>query len=99
MKYKSFEIEKYKGIDITDSIPKLIIKVEKNKSVALIGINECGKSTILKAICAFDFRNDNKDGQYKHLQILKNRNKTGNSTETATIIADLELEQSDLNWL
>ena len=54
MKYKSFEIEKYKGIDKTTNVPSIIIKVQENKATALIGINECGKSTILKAICSFD---------------------------------------------
>lgn len=99
MKYKSFEIEKYKGIDICAGIPKVLIKVEENKAVALIGINECGKSTILKAIYSFDYRNDTQNNLFKHLQILKNRNKTGGSLESAIISADFELEQNDIKML
>lgn len=99
MKYKSFKIEKYKGIDIDEFNCPLEIKIQKGKSVAIIGVNECGKSTILKAICAFDFRNDKKENQYKHLQVLKNRNKSGNSTQNAVITASFELEQSDIRFL
>lgn len=99
MKYKSFEIEKYKGIDISEGLPRVIIKVEENKAIALIGINECGKSTILKAIFSFDYRNDEQDNLFKHLQVLKNRNKAGNSSESAIIYADFELEQSDIKKL
>lgn len=96
MKYKSFEIEKYKGIDVGADCPKVLIKVEENKSVALIGINECGKSTILKAIYSFDYRNDTNDTLFRHLQVLKNRNKTGNSMESAIILAEFESEQLDI---
>ena len=99
MKYKSFEIEKYKGIDIDTSSPTLKIKLQEGKATALIGINECGKSTILKAICAFDYRNDDKNEQYKHLSTLKNRNKAGLSDDTAIIYANFGIEQSDITWL
>lgn len=96
MKYKSFEIEKYKGIDVGADCPKVLMKVEENKSVALIGINECGKSTILKAIYSFDYRNDTNDTLFRHLQVLKNRNKAGNSMESAIILAEFESEQLDI---
>ena len=99
MKYKSFEIEKYKGIDKTTNVPSIIIKVQENKATALIGINECGKSTILKAICSFDYRNDSKDVHYKHLQTLKNRNKAGASMESAILMADFETQSIDITWL
>lgn len=99
MRYTSFKIEKYKGIDNVVGDLSTTIKLQKNKSTALIGINECGKSTILKAIYAFDFRNDANDVQYKHLTTLKNRNKVGTSSETAIIYGNFALETMDVNWL
>lgn len=99
MKYTSFKIEKYKGVDNTEGSMSTSIKLQKNKSTALIGVNECGKSTILKAIYAFDFRNDANDTQYKHLTTLKNRNKAGASTESAIIYGNFETESSDTSWI
>ncbi len=48
MIYKSFILDKYKGIDSGHISTPLEIRLQKGKAVALIGINECGKSTILK---------------------------------------------------
>lgn len=99
MIYKSFIIDKYKGIDSQPITMPLEIKLQKGKAVALIGINECGKSTILKGICAFDYRNDDKKDIYKHLDVLKNRNKAGASSQTAIISATFALESTDINNL
>ena len=52
MRYKNFKIKNYKAIskELTiDLSPRLI---------PLIGINECGKTTILQAIFCFDEEND-----------------------------------------
>ena len=99
MIYKSFTLNKYKGVDSEPISTQLKIRLQKGKAVALIGINECGKSTILKGLCAFDYRNDDKRDIYKHLDVLQNRNKVGISSQTAVISADFELESSDINNL
>jgi len=60
MKYLAFRIWKYRGI-----AKELIINLENNSLVPLVGINECGKTTILQAIFAFDSVNDNEyDGSH-----------------------------------
>lgn len=52
MKYNKFIIKNYRAI-------KGPLEIDlKNKIVPLVGINECGKTTILQAIFAFDFAND-----------------------------------------
>ena len=53
MKYLKFRIKNYRAIK------DLEIDLEKNSLIPIIGINECGKTTILKAIFAFDWVNDN----------------------------------------
>lgn len=66
MEYKSFTIQNYRAIS-----QPLIISLESNTLIPLIGINECGKTTILHAIFAFDYMNDN-EYEGKHLQNIKN---------------------------
>lgn len=52
MEYNKFVIKNYRAI-------KGPLEIDlKNKIVPLVGINECGKTTILQAIFAFDFAND-----------------------------------------
>ena len=52
MKYNKFIIKNYRAI-------KGPLEIDlKNKIVPLVGINECGKTTILQAIFAFDYTND-----------------------------------------
>ena len=51
MIYKEFRIQNFKGLD------DISISFEKNDLVLLLGINESGKTTILKAIEAFDYIN------------------------------------------
>lgn len=53
MKYLSFTITNYRGIS-----EPLTIDLQKSSLVPLIGINECGKTTILQAIYCFDYIND-----------------------------------------
>ena len=55
MRYKSFTIENYRAIK-----DKVIIDLEK-RVIPLVGINECGKTTILQAIFCFDYGNDTYD--------------------------------------
>lgn len=47
MKYKSFHIEKFKGIESVD------INLLDNRIITLVGLNESGKTTILEAISLF----------------------------------------------
>lgn len=47
MKYKSFHIEKFKGIQNVD------IDLSNNRILTLVGLNESGKTTILEAISLF----------------------------------------------
>ncbi len=61
MRYKMFVIENYRAIN-----KKLIIDLEK-RIIPLVGINECGKTTILQAIFCFDSSNDN-EYSGKHLE-------------------------------
>ena len=49
MKYLKFEIEGFRGIS-----NKITIDLKNNSLIPLIGINECGKTTILQAIFCFD---------------------------------------------
>lgn len=53
MEYKEFILEKYRAVN-----QPITIKVDENKLFCIIGENECGKSTILQGIYAFDYSND-----------------------------------------
>lgn len=66
MEYLKFEINQYKGIK-----GPLTLDISKNRLIPLVGINECGKTTILKAILSFDYINDNMYGG-THLERLEN---------------------------
>lgn len=67
MKYKKFVIHKYKGIK-----KDLEVRLDESNILALIGLNESGKSTILKAILAFDYNNDERYSDQQHLEELTN---------------------------
>ena len=67
MKYLQFEINSYRGIE-----GPIEINVDKSRLVPIIGINESGKSTILKAIFSFDKYNDAASVSVKHLEEVKN---------------------------
>lgn len=86
MKYLAFEIQNYRAIE--DSVT---IDLTKNNLIPIVGINECGKTTILQAIYCFDFTNDS-EYEGKHLKNTKNLYKTEDTKETiisAHIEADL----------
>ena len=65
MQYNKFIIKNYRAIK-----GPLEINL-KNKIVPLVGINECGKTTILQAIFAFDMANDDLN-KSKHIQNIGN---------------------------
>jgi predicted ATP-dependent endonuclease of OLD family len=89
MKYIQFEIENYRGIT-----EKVIIDLEKTSLIPLIGINECGKTTILQAIYCFDYVND-EEYQKKHLENILNLYKTLDDKEP-TVTAIIEFNKSEL---
>lgn len=66
MRYKSFRIRGYKGIK-----KDIVIDLEKHSLLPLIGINECGKTTILEAILCFDSFNDTINNG-RHLEHVEN---------------------------
>lgn len=89
MKYLSFEISGYRGIT-----NPMIINLANNPLLPLIGINECGKTTILQAIYCFDETNDTGyDGM--HLKNTLNLYQTDDEQEPL-ITATIEIAYSDL---
>ena len=57
MEFLSFTISNYRAI--TDQIK---ITLKDKGLIPLVGINECGKTTILQSIFSFDFVNDSEYG-------------------------------------
>lgn len=82
MEYIKFEIIQYKGIK-----GPLSIDISKNRLIPLVGINECGKTTILKAIFCFDYINDKAYGG-THLERLENlySSETGEQPRVLAVI-------------
>jgi predicted ATP-dependent endonuclease of OLD family len=89
MKYKKFIIENYKGI--TNAIE---IDVEKNSLIPIIGINECGKTTILNSIYAFDYMNDWQNDTYAQLNDIFNLYKIKN--KDCCISAIIETDKAEI---
>lgn len=87
MIYKGFHIENFKGIDEVD------VSLKKDELVLLLGLNESGKTTILKAIEAFDYRNDLSD-DFKNDFFRSIRKKASvNSNQPARITAEIEIDK------
>ena len=94
--YSKFVIENYK------SIKSLTIELPENQLISLLGLNESGKTTILKAIENFDFRNDPKSESEMKRMFTGIRNKKNIYSEestriTATIVVDKKISQ-DFFW-
>lgn len=88
MRYKRFIIEHYRAIE--DAIA---IDLENQSLIPLIGVNECGKTTILQAIFGFDSAND-KDYDGRHLENTINLYHT---TDTDPLItAEIEVPLNEL---
>ena len=97
LSYSNFTIKNYK------SIKTLTVELPENKLVSLLGLNESGKTTILKAIENFDFRNDPKDeAEMKRMFTgIRNKQKTY-SDDSAKITAKIivnEKIKDDFLWL
>lgn len=87
MIYRNFKIENFKGIN------NVSINLVKDDLVLLLGLNESGKTTILKAIEAFDYLND-LDKYYNSSFFKDMRNKSDvNSNKSARITATIELDE------
>ena len=56
LSYIDFTVENYKSIKKPVTIP-----LTEGRLVALLGLNESGKTTVLKALESFDYRNDPKE--------------------------------------
>lgn len=89
MKYCKFIIANYKGI--TDAVE---IDIEKNTLIPIIGINECGKTTLLNAIYSFDHINDWQNETYSHLDDIFNLYQS--RSQPCTISAIIKAKKSDL---
>lgn len=66
MIYLSFIIRNYRAIK-----GPLKVNLKDKRLIPIVGINECGKTTILQAIYCFDYTND-KEYKGRHLQNIKN---------------------------
>lgn len=89
MQYKNFEIKNYRAIK-----GPMIIDIEETRLMPIVGINECGKTTILKAIYCFDEAND-KNYNGKHLKSLDNLYSTI-TNEEHTVSATIKTTKKEL---
>src|ERR1043166_4913719 len=87
MEYKRFWIKNYRAIT-----GPLEINVERSPLIPIIGVNECGKTTILSGIFAFDSYSDGlNDG--RHLRDTHNLYRT--DTAPPVISAEISLTSAD----
>jgi len=89
MRYLSFSISNYRAIESV-----LTLDLTKSLLIPLVGLNECGKTTILQAIYAFDYSNDN-ENEGRHLKDTKNLYQTTEKGEPV-ITATIEIKFGDL---
>lgn len=87
MRYMKFIIENYKAIT-----GPLVLDIHKHSLTPIIGINECGKTTILHAIFALDWMND-KLNRGRHLQDVSNLYEFG--SQDSFVSAEIELTWVD----
>ncbi len=84
--YEKFTITNFKGIK------KVEISFVRNDLLLLLGLNESGKTTILKAIESFDYQNDpEKEFKPKHFDSLKRKSDVHSET-SAKVTARIRLE-------
>jgi predicted ATP-dependent endonuclease of OLD family len=86
MHYISFSISRYRAIE------NIEIRLE-NRLIPLVGVNECGKTTILQAIYSFDQSNDDEyDGN--HITSIRNLYETVN--HDSVVSAKISLENDEI---
>ena len=88
MRYTKFYIENYRAIK-----EKLCIDLS-SRIIPLVGVNECGKTTILQAIFCFDYIND-KENNGQHLQNIENLYSTVSDGD-CIISAEIECKRDEL---
>ncbi|HEY8963777.1 MAG TPA: AAA family ATPase [Alphaproteobacteria bacterium] len=85
--YKGFYIQGFRGLD------NVTVNFSKNDLVLLLGLNESGKTSILKAIEAFDFNNDPEPKELKtFFTSIRNKQDIECSTP-CTITAQIEFTE------
>lgn len=89
MKYTKFTIENYKGIS-----GPLGVDLHKTSLMPIIGVNECGKTTILQAIFSFDYFNDSFNETIRHLEDVHNLYTT--DQKTPKISAKIEITDNEI---
>ena len=86
MIYRQFKISRFRGVT------EVTVSLVRGDLVLLVGLNESGKTTILRAIEAFDFRNDPAPPHLARF-LSSVRNKSDLLTnEPAIITAEMELD-------
>ncbi|HEX5702918.1 MAG TPA: AAA family ATPase [Pyrinomonadaceae bacterium] len=88
MRFRKFTIQNYRAIT-----GPLVIDLHKQSLTPIIGVNECGKTTILHAIFAFDFFNDSLNDNGRHLKDTTNLYRT--SSPPPRITAEIELSEEE----
>jgi predicted ATPase len=90
VRYLKFIIKNYRAIST-----ELEIDVDKKSLTPIIGVNESGKTTILHAIYAFDFNNDDMDEGTRHLRDSTNLYRT--NPEDPVVSALIEVDKNYVN--
>lgn len=89
MRYLKFTINNYRAIN-----GPLEIDLDRKSLIPIIGINESGKTTILQAIFAFDYYNDELNENGRHLKDTTNLYRS--SSPPAEIEAEIEATKSEV---
>ena len=89
MRYVKFTISNYRGIE-----GPLEINILKNSLIPIIGVNECGKTTILQALLAFDIYNDDMNYGGRHLKDIDNL--YASAPKPAEIAAEIEIGKPEI---
>ncbi len=90
MRYKRFIVEHYRAI-----VKPVEINIAEQSLIPLIGVNECGKTTVLQAIFAFDAAND-KEYEGRHLDNTINLYQTTDRDPLVT--AEIEGTLQDITY-
>lgn len=90
--YKSFKIQDFRGLE------DVSLDFTRNDLILLLGLNESGKTSILKAIEAFDFNNDPPAEDLKPFFTSMRNKQVVNSSAPCQITADIEFTE-DLTYL
>ena len=90
--YKSFQVQNFRGLE------DVSLDFTKNDLILLLGLNESGKTSILKAIEAFDFNNDPPPEDLKPFFTSMRNKQQVSSSIPCQITADIEFTE-DLTYL